>query len=151
MSKTEPRQDFLSHVIRKVKNGEIGQEELTAHASTLVYVLVLPLANRKPPASLTISTRLAGGETVSTFLAACTFYLLKTPQHLHRLQTEIRDTFTSYEHITATQAQQLPFLQAVISEGLRMYPPGPHGFPRISPGGYIDGYYVPAGVSHCYH
>ncbi|KAI5200803.1 hypothetical protein E4T38_06384 [Aureobasidium subglaciale] len=125
LSKKEPRKDFMSHLIRKVESGEMDQEELTAHASTLV---------------------IAGGETVSTFLAACTYYLLKNPKHLGRLQTEIRQKFSSYADINATKAQQLPFLQAVISEGLRIYPPGSRGFPRISTGGKIDGHYIPPGV-----
>ncbi|KAH0293761.1 putative cytochrome P450 [Aureobasidium namibiae CBS 147.97] len=125
LSISEPRKDFMSHLIKKVQNGEMDREELTAHASTLV---------------------IAGGETVSTFLAASTFYLLKNPQHLRRLQTEIRGKFRSYGDIDATRAQQMPFLQAVISEGLRIYPPGSRGFPRVSTGGTIDGHYVPPGV-----
>jgi cytochrome P450 len=42
---------------------------------------------------------------------------------------------------------QLPYLQAVISEGLRVYQPGSQGFPRLSPGAMIDGHWVPKGVS----
>ncbi|KAI1281078.1 putative cytochrome P450 [Xylaria sp. FL0933] len=121
----DPRADFMSLLIRKVETGEMEMEELTAHASTLTV---------------------AGGETVATFLASATYYLLNTPDALTRVQSEIRDAFTSYSDINATKAQQLPYLQAVISEGLRMHPPGSRGFPRVSPGTTISGYYVPAGV-----
>lgn len=98
---------------------------MTAHASTLI---------------------IAGGETVATFLAATTFYLLKNPDSYSQAREEVRKRFASYESINATSAQQLPYLQALISEGLRIYPPGSQGFPRISPGVMIDGHWVPQGV-----
>lgn len=89
----------------------------------------------------------AGGETVSTFLAGTTCFLLQHPHALDRLTREIRQAFSTYAEIHVQAAQQLPFLQAVINEGLRLYPPGPQGFPRISPGFTIHGRYVPEGVS----
>lgn len=119
------RHDFMSNLIAKVDAGVIEQEEMTAHASTLI---------------------IAGGETVSTFLAATTFYLLKTPDSYSKARDEVRKRFQTYESIDATSAQQLPYLQAVISEGLRIYPPGSQGFPRISPGATIDGHWIPEGV-----
>lgn len=89
---------------------------------------------------------IAGGETVSTFLAAVTYYLLTHPETYHKLRQEIRARYGKYDEIDANTALQLPYLQAVISEGLRIYPPGSQGFPRVSPGGIVDGVYVPAGV-----
>jgi cytochrome P450 len=119
------RKDFLSKLVEKVKLGEVGEEEMTAHASTLV---------------------IAGGETVSTFLGAVTYYLARNPTCYRKLQTEIRNRYVSYEEIDATTAQQLPYLQAVISEGLRIYPPGSQGFPRVSPGAFIGDVWVPRGA-----
>jgi cytochrome P450 len=119
------RKDILSNLVHKVKSGEVSQEELTAHASTLI---------------------IAGGETVATFLAAVTYYLLKTPDAYDRLRKEIRDRFSDPADITASAAQALPYLSAVVSEGLRIYPPGSQGFPRVSPGATVDGVWVPAGV-----
>lgn len=109
----------------KVKNGEVSEEEMTAHASTLI---------------------IAGGETTATCLAAAVYYLLKTPEALEKLITEIRSRYTSYEGIDASSALQLPYLQAVINEALRIHPPGSQGFPRVSPGAEIDGVWVPKGV-----
>lgn len=91
---------------------------------------------------------IAGGETVATFLAAVTYYLLKNPAAYQKLQEEIRGRFKDGNEITAMSAQQLPYLQAVISEGLRIYPPGSQGFPRTCPGATIDGHWVPQGVSN---
>jgi len=83
---------------------------------------------------------------VSTFMAAVTYYLCKTPGSLRKLQKEIRGRYQSYQEINAASALQLPYLQAVINEGLRIYPPGAQGFPRRSPGAMVDGHWVPEGV-----
>ncbi|KAF2492614.1 putative cytochrome P450, partial [Lophium mytilinum] len=125
MNKKTTRKDFLSSIVDKVESGDIDTEELNAHASTLV---------------------IAGGETVATFLAAVTYYLLKNPHAYQKLQDEVRSAFNSYDDINATSAQRLPYLQAVISEGLRIYPPGSQGFPRVSPGLEVDGFWVPKGA-----
>ncbi|KAE8344880.1 cytochrome P450 [Aspergillus arachidicola] len=120
-SKTGQR-DFLTTLTEKVRTGEVGKEEMTAHVSTLA---------------------IAGGETVSTFLAGTTFFLLKNPDALKKLTAEIREVFGSLDEIGAQKAQQLSYLQAVINEGLRIYPPGSQGFPRISPGFELHGEFIP--------
>jgi cytochrome P450 len=89
---------------------------------------------------------IAGGETVSTFLAGTTCFLLQHPDKLNRLVEEIRSAFQTYDEIKAQMAQQLPYLQAVINEGLRLCPPGSQGSPRISPGFELHGRYIPNGV-----
>lgn len=94
------------------------------------------------------TSRIAGGETVSTFLGAATYYLTRNSDCYRKLANEIRHRWTKYEEIDASSAQALPYLQAVISEGLRIYPPGSQGFPRVSPGAFIDERWVPAGVSY---
>ncbi|KAI0179440.1 cytochrome P450 [Hypoxylon sp. FL1284] len=119
------RNDLLTSIVSHMEKGEVSREQLTAHASTLV---------------------IAGGETVATFLSAVTYHLVNNPSTLQKLATAIRDEFATYDSITSRQAQQIPYLQAVISEGLRIYPPGSQGFPRISPGATIDGHWVPKGA-----
>ncbi|KAI3333250.1 cytochrome P450 [Ustulina deusta] len=119
------RKDFLTLLVDKVRNGEVEKEELTAHVSTLA---------------------IAGGEAISTFLTGTTCFLLQHPDKLRRLVDEIRGAFGSFEDIHAQPAQQLKYLQAVVNEGLRLYPPGPQGFPRVSPGFELHGHYIPAGT-----
>lgn len=137
------RNDILTNVVDKVKSGEISKEELTAHASTLVSVMSPYLAQ----GYLLTSCSIAGGETVSTFLTATTYYLCQNPQPYQKLRGEIRARYQSYDQIDAATALQLPYLQAVIQEGLRIFPPGSQGFPRTSPGVLIDDNFIPAGVS----
>ncbi|KAH6674968.1 benzoate 4-monooxygenase cytochrome P450 [Halenospora varia] len=116
------RKDFMTNLVEKVEIGEVSKEEMTAHASTLI---------------------IAGGETVATFLAATTFHLLKSPAAYTKLRNEIRSRYKSVAEIDALSAQQLPYLQAVISEGLRIYPPGSQGFPRVCPGANVGDNYIP--------
>lgn len=84
---------------------------------------------------------------MSTFLASTTYHLLHAPQAYTKLKEEIRGRFKTYEEIDASSALQIPYIQATISEGLRIYPPGSQGFPRVSGGTTIDGHYVPQGVN----
>ena len=93
-------------------------------------------------------TRIAGGETVSTFLAGTTYFLLQHPEKMNLLVSEIRGAFKSYEDIKAQPAQQLPYLQAVINEGLGLFPPGSQGSPRVSPGFELHGKYIPEEVRY---
>ncbi|PKX94106.1 cytochrome P450 [Aspergillus novofumigatus IBT 16806] len=109
----------------KASRKEFKKEEMAAHVSTFA---------------------IAGGETVSTFLAGTTCFLLQHPDKLDRLVSEIRGAFQSYDEIKAQAAQQLPYLQAVINEGLRLCPPGSQGSPRISPGFELHGRYIPEGA-----
>ncbi|KAB8269484.1 cytochrome P450 [Aspergillus minisclerotigenes] len=131
LQSSSPRADFMSRLIAKVEDEEMDMEELTAHASTLVG-----------------GESIAGGETVATFLAAVTYHLLSTPNAYQKLRDEIRARYNHLSEITSTTALQLPYLQAVISEGLRIYPPGSQGFPRNTPpqGIVCNGTYVPGNV-----
>ncbi|KAL8869394.1 MAG: hypothetical protein Q9198_007899 [Flavoplaca austrocitrina] len=97
----------------------------------------------------------AGSETVATTLAATTYLLLENPSTLHRVQSEVRTAFDTGDAITLRSSMtpgRLPYLEAVIEESLRCFPPIPSTFPRkISAveGDVIDGYHVPKDV--CYH
>ncbi|KAL8727540.1 MAG: hypothetical protein Q9181_005669 [Wetmoreana brouardii] len=62
------------------------------------------------------------------------------------LVAEIRGAFKSYEDIKAKESQQLHYLQAVINEGLRHFPPVPLGLPRISPGFVLHDKHIPEGA-----
>ncbi|KAH9906864.1 putative cytochrome P450 [Xylariomycetidae sp. FL2044] len=115
-------QDFFASVLR---TGELTEAELAMNANVFLT---------------------AGAETSATVMVAALWFLSTHPQTLHQLQTEIRSAFTSYEDVTGDAAAQLPYLNAILEETMRMLPPSPMGPPRVSPGEMVDGRYVPAGV-----
>lgn len=79
------------------------------------------------------------------------YYLLKYPNMMVQLQHQLRQAFARYEDIDASKARQIPYLHAVINEGLRIYAPGSGGFPRTSPGMMIGKYWVPQGAEVATH
>lgn len=73
------------------------------------------------------------------------------PRSMRFLTEEIRGAFnsSSSEEMSFESLARLPYLNACIEEGLRMYPPVPQGFPRtIAEGGNtVLGTWLPEGVS----
>lgn len=94
---------------------------------------------------------IAGSDTSASTIRAVMLHLLANPVAYRKLQQEI-DTFISSGEISSpikdSEARQMPYLQAVIKEGLRILPPaGGTFFKEVPPGGdTIDGKFIPAGT-----
>jgi cytochrome P450 len=116
------RDDFFRHIIEK---GGYSRAGLERNADVLIV---------------------AGSETASTALTEMMHYLSQYPKCLKQLQKEVRGTFTSNEEISGTATAKLPYLHAVIEEGLRIYPPVAFGLKRTSPSANIGSNYVAAGT-----
>lgn len=91
---------------------------------------------------------IAGTETTATQLAGLTYLLLKHPNEMEKLTTELRTLFPSRGDITMQALAKLEYLNACLEEGLRFYPPVAVGTPRIAPaqGAVVCGQFVPPGV-----
>lgn len=94
----------------------------------------------------TIQLITAGSETTATFLSSVTFHLLKNRTCLDELTREVRSAFRSAGEINADRCSELKYLNAVIEEGLRIWPPLPFGQPRESPGAVVSGVFLPPGT-----
>lgn len=92
----------------------------------------------------------AGTETTATTLSSLFYYLTHNPHSYQKLVAEIRSSFTHENEITFNAIGNLKYLKAVIQETFRIHPSVPVGFHRITPkaGSYIDGQWVPGGVSN---
>ncbi|KAH7073181.1 cytochrome P450 [Paraphoma chrysanthemicola] len=73
---------------------------------------------------------IGGSETTATLMSGLTYYLLRDPSRLAKLQAEVRNAFTKKEDITFVNVSQLPYLLACLDEALRIYPPFPDAWPR---------------------
>lgn len=94
------------------------------------------------------SFMIAGTETSATMLTGTTMMLIQHPDKMNKLINEIRGKFGKHTDITLEEVSNLPYLDAVFHEGLRMYPPVPTGFARVVPpgGDTISGHWVPGKV-----
>ncbi|KAK0466888.1 cytochrome P450 monooxygenase [Desarmillaria tabescens] len=122
------RNDLLSKLLagNDEDGNPMGREELTAEALTLL---------------------IAGSDTTANSTCAIVYHLARTQSVQEKLQKEL-DEHLGSDVAIAEQAKNLPYLQAVINEGLRLYPAVAMGLPRVAPEGgmMILGNYFPAGT-----
>lgn len=96
------RDDFMTHILKN--NDENGMTIPEIENNTNVLII-------------------GGSETCGTVLSGTTNYLMKFPKAYQSLVQEIRTTFPTVEAINFASLASLPYLNAVIEEGLRMSPP----------------------------
>lgn len=124
----ETRPDILSAILQNKDQIGLTQEELYSNAAAIVF---------------------AGSQTSALTCGSVTWFLLKNPAAMEKLQREIRGSFRSVEDITFASTARLPYLRAVIQEALRLHPPSPLNISRKvdRPGVVVCGYDMPIGVS----
>lgn len=91
----------------------------------------------------------AGSGTSAGGLSGITYLLLRNPDKLAALCAEIRSVFSATSEITMLSTARCKYLNAVLEEGMRMYPPVPATVPRWVPKGgeEIDERFVPGGIA----
>jgi cytochrome P450 len=99
--------------------------------------------------SLLMSMIAAASDTSANVLTATMFYLMKNPRTLSKLQEELDAGNVSRPIPAISQVNKLPYLHAVIREGLRLFPVLSHPIERLVPAGGIDiaGTFLPQGTS----
>ncbi|XP_066978648.1 cytochrome P450 3A31-like [Macrobrachium rosenbergii] len=68
---------------------------------------------------------IAGYDTTATTLAFAAYQLAKNPEAQHRLRQELQDVVEQYGGITYQGIMESKYLEGVILETLRIYPPAP--------------------------
>ena len=129
-SDTTDRADFLSKLLELERIGKIDYNDVRATLSSNIV---------------------AGSDTTGISLSAIIFHLLCNPRCVQQLRREIDDHATKgklSDPITFHEAQQLPYLQAVIKEALRVHPATGQILSRIVPrgGAHLAGRFFPEGV-----
>ncbi|KAI4265999.1 MAG: hypothetical protein L6R38_009019 [Xanthoria sp. 2 TBL-2021] len=123
------RPDFITPFMRNNVNFEnMSRDEIL---STFNFIIV------------------GGSETTATTLTGIFNHLSKNKPVLNRLYDEIRSKYNREEDITIDSTSQgLPYLEAVLNEGLRICNPIPGGLPRVTPegGDTYCGIYIPGGT-----
>ncbi|KAL2289426.1 hypothetical protein FJTKL_01716 [Diaporthe vaccinii] len=94
----------------------------------------------------------AGGDTTASSLRGILMFTMVTPRVYQSLKQTIRKAVASGDissPITVAQAKRLPYLTAVIYEGIRLRPAGTLGHPKVVPpqGETIEGLFVPGNTA----
>ncbi|KAI8013503.1 Xanthotoxin 5-hydroxylase CYP82C4 [Camellia lanceoleosa] len=96
-----------------------------------------------------LSLILGGSDTTTATLSWAVSLLLNHPTTLKAAQKEI-DMYVGHGNVRwldESDTKNLVYLQAIIKETLRLYPPGPLSIPRESiQDCHVSGYYVPKGT-----
>ncbi|KXJ89952.1 cytochrome P450 [Microdochium bolleyi] len=98
-----------------------------------------------------VSNMVAGSDTTAISLSAVLYYLLKNPASMAKLRAEIDDLVAKGElsgNPTFKESQNMPYLQAVIKEALRLHPATGLPLERVIPrgGATISGQFFPEGT-----
>ncbi|MCJ1403437.1 hypothetical protein MMC11_006660 [Xylographa trunciseda] len=121
------RNDFMTYILRH--NDEKGMSIPEIEQTLRVLVV-------------------AGSETTATALSGIVRNLLQNPETLQQITAEIRRSFQHPSEICAQRVTTMPYLGAVIEEGLRLCPPVALGMPRVVPegGATVSGHWLPQGT-----
>ena len=119
------RADFFSH-FDKHKRG-MTDDEITLNSKIIVF---------------------AGSHSLQTTVTGITLLLVKNPDVLQKVSAEVRSRFASEDAMDSKSLATLPYLGAVIQEGMRVVSPVPLGLTRMIPegGATICGDWLPAKV-----
>ncbi len=126
------RQDILSKLFatQKEKPVEMDENAVTSMATSNIF---------------------AGSDTTAISTRAIIYYLLKNPEAKQKLIQEIDDRKRQgklSDPVKLAEAENMPYLQAVMYEALRLHPAVGMSLPRVVPqGGFeVCGHYLPVGV-----
>lgn len=129
--------DFMSHILKRneADGGRSKNGSNSSLSSDELYLDAQLLA-------------IAGSETTATLLAAAVHLLSQNPTTRARLVATLRAESKTEEDLTAKRAaSSVPYAAAVVSEALRLHPPGAINIPRTVPAGgaVIAGRFVAGG------
>lgn len=93
--------DMANFLLQNKGDDEFTQKEFEGNALTLLF---------------------AGADTTATTLIFGSYLLCKNPAVMKRVQEEVRGRFQSSGEINATNANDLKYMNAVLTEIMRLYP-----------------------------
>ncbi|KAG9235555.1 cytochrome P450 [Amylocarpus encephaloides] len=120
--------DFIWYILKQKAKFDLHQDEIIVNSALFIV---------------------AGSETTANALSGMLARLVYNPDKYKKLCDEIRGAFEEEKEIRYEKLGELPYLNAVIEEGLRIHPPVPTGLLRTVPkdGDTVDGFWVPGGTA----
>lgn len=149
----------IPRMIRQMRTQTVQRLQLPVEGRHSDYFEILLPDNKAPDMSdkrvrhmLTVAGQLilGGYDPTSVAIYMGFFRLLQSPEALQELQQEVWSAFACYEDIDPEVLRTLPWLNACMQETLRLSASATHhSLPRLSPGGMVNGEYIPKDVSCC--
>ncbi|OCL05723.1 cytochrome P450 [Glonium stellatum] len=120
--------DFLYYNLRQNEKGSVSEAEIILNSALFIA---------------------AGSETTASLLAGLIMWLMRTPRVYQKLASEVRSRFKSASDINFVDLQALPYINACLEEGMRIFPSIPTGLTRTVPknGDTIAGQWIPGGTT----
>ncbi|XP_038896981.1 cytochrome P450 CYP82D47-like [Benincasa hispida] len=124
--------DFMDAMLAVFKEG--GEQLSSYDADTIIKASCLALI-------------LAGSDTTMITMIWTLSLLLNNQDVLKKAQLELDEQVGRHKQVKESDVRNLKYLQAIVKETLRLYPPGPLGTPHESMEDCrIAGYHIPAGT-----
>ena len=111
-----------------------------------------PIENHKWLNGDTRIAIVAGSSTTAAIITWCFYYLAKDPVHISLIRRELALLQKHSHTLDADMLQtNAPYLNAFITESLRLHPPNASGVLRQSPGEglWIGNQFVPGDITLC--
>ncbi|GKT70196.1 pisatin demethylase [Colletotrichum tofieldiae] len=103
------QKDMLGSFVTRGLSQAEAESEILMQLSTIVSFLKMQ--------------SLAGSDTTATAIRATILHIITNPQVTATLRAEIDSANLSRPVVSDAEAREMPYLQAVIKEGLRIFPP----------------------------
>jgi cytochrome P450 len=121
------------------------------HQSDMLGSFIQNGLTQEEAASESLLQIFAGSDTSATTIRILLLHVLTNPHMYARLRAEIDNGISTgaiSSPIKDAEGRRLPYLQALIKESLRMFPPASGYMPRTVPkkGDVIDGKFIPGGT-----
>nr|WET52773.1 cytochrome P450 76BK1 [Scutellaria baicalensis] len=96
---------------------------------------------------LLVDLFVAGSDTTSSTTEWAITELLLNPDKLAKVKQELNDVLGDRKQVVESDIPNLPYLEAVLKEILRLHPVGPFLIPRrIGENAEVNGYFIPKGT-----
>ncbi|CAK9797731.1 Probable cytochrome P450 6a20 [Anthophora plagiata] len=116
------RKDFLNLLIQLIENGYVAADDASSDNTNISKTEGNKLTMTEAAAQAYVFY-LAGYETSSTTATFCLYELAKNQDVQNKLREEIRKVIKEHGGLTYAALHDMNYLQKVISETLRKYPP----------------------------
>lgn len=139
----------ITRVAKQVVNERLASKN--SHRKDMLASFLRHGLSREEAEGEALVNIIAGSDTTATAIRTTMLYLMSSPQVYQKLAHEIRVAAAEgrlSNPITDEEARGLPYLQAVIKEGLRVFPPVTGLMPTMVPpgGDVIRGIHMPEGT-----